>query len=114
MYAVKISGRTRASKDERWKPVICFVRYRDATSHRAIVESSFRDHLQLSSAEIAEYPSHLAEPVNVARAILLYRWFRERWLFFEDMSFEIVALASLPEEQPDAEDSSYALWVKEG
>lgn len=103
----------RRSTDEPWSDVVCFVSYGDARSHRKIVEESFQYHLGRDMDEMnKKYSDHFIAPHNVARAILLYNYFRNWHYFFEDDHWDYVKQQELPVYEPDAKGEDFKLWVK--
>jgi hypothetical protein len=109
---IKMFGHTRASDKEPWRDVICYVTFTDATLHRSIVEDSFRYYLGLDLEYIERHHrDHFTEPHNVARAILLYHYFRDRHQFFRDQRFEYVGSQQVPQRPADAAGDGYELWV---
>ncbi len=111
-YCMKVSGRMRRSTDEPWSDVVCFVSYGDAQSHRKIVEASFQYHLRLDMDEMKKkHSDHFIAPHNVARAILLYHYFRIWHYFFEDDHWDYIRQQELPDREPDADGEDYKLWI---
>lgn len=112
MITVEITGKTRGIREKEWRDAVCYVRYAKASEHRKIVEDTFRDHDQLDLEYVKQHhPDHFDAPHNVARAILLYHWFRPHGSFFDYQHGEVISESTAPSHRPDAEDQSFALWV---
>ena len=112
MICVEITGKARTVRMQNWKTVVCDVRYTSAADHRQIVEGTFRDHDGLDVDYVQRHhPDHFGAPHNVARAILLYNWFRPHALFFEYAGGKVVPESALPQRTPDVEAPSFALWI---
>lgn len=111
---IKIFGAKRTSRHEDWKPAVCYVIYSDPNRHRKIVEDSFQYHLGLDLDYMKNHhPDHFTADHNVARAILLYHYFRERHEFFADKHWEFISSNKLPNRAANAEGDDYELWVEE-
>jgi hypothetical protein len=109
---VRVFGKQRSVKNPVWHAVICFVVFSDPDLHLEIVEKSFKDDLGLNLDDIRrQHPDHFYEPGNVARAILLYHYFRSNYLGFDDTSSHLIAESEIPNRTPDSQGEDFSLWV---
>ena len=110
---MRIKGRTRRRRSDPWEPVTCFVAFENDRRHRQIVADSFKYHLELDLAYMERnHPDHFREPHNVARAILLYHYFRDHHRWFEDDQGDYLASRDLPTGPPDGEGDGARLWIE--
>jgi hypothetical protein len=108
---MKVYGRQSQDRVD-WDDVICFVSYRDNNCHQKIVEDSFQYHFRLDLEYIKQHhPDHFLSPYNVARAVLLYHYFREHHYFFDEVHWEYISHEDLPDREPDSDGKGYRLWV---
>src|ERR1700739_2908121 len=110
---VRHDAKTKRKAEDAWRPVICHVAYGDADKHRDIVEQEFRWHQELDLEYVKKHhPDHFSSPHNVARAILVYHYFRQNWLFFEQGGWEYLNWRELPDRPPDGEGEVFKLCVE--
>lgn len=109
---ITMVGRVRCAPAEPWVSVVCHVAYDDAAEHQDIVERSFRDHLRLDVDEMKQsHAGHFTEPHNVARAILLYHYFRLIHTLFEEDRFEYSGPQFLPDGAPTSQGPGFRVWI---
>src|SRR3989442_8797373 len=104
LYGVQGNAKTKRTAKGQLRPIICHVAYGDAQKHREIVEKEFQWHGLLDVEYVrTHHPDHFSEPHNVSRAILRYRYFRNRGLFFvdDDGRYAHIAESDLPSRTPD-------------
>jgi hypothetical protein len=110
---IRIFGKERDTPKSEWREVVCHVSYGDHKSHRQIVEDSFEYHLGTDVGYLKKHhPDHFSAPHNVGRAILLYYYFRNRFLIFNDDRYQYIATGDLPDRPADSQDDTYSLWIE--
>jgi hypothetical protein len=101
--------------NRNWKDVICYVKYELTEELVKLTEREFEEHQGLNIDEIRKNPltsGHSRDSHNVARAILIYKYFRMNALYFQDDYHENISLEDLPEAKPDVEAEDFSVWVE--
>ena len=89
-----------------------YVRFQDERLHRDIIERSVRDYLNFDLDEIRRTKPHFfSEPQHCARAILLYRYFRDQSEDFNDRGWARISDYELPKRSADRFGNDYELWI---
>lgn len=94
--------------------VKCYVAFSDGDSFRNLVEDNFRDYLRLDIEYMKKnHPDHFSSPHNIARAILIYKYFREEGYIFDEDRYKSIYEQDLPSRTPDVSGTNYAIWAED-
>ena len=95
-------------------PVKCYIAFTEGDSFIQIVENHFRDYLRLNIDYMKKnHPDHFSAPHNIARAILVYKYFRENGYIFDKDTYNSISEQDLPIRTPDKSGTNYAIWVED-
>jgi hypothetical protein len=112
LYCMRHDAQTKRRIDDPWRPVTCYVAYGNARKHLDVVEQDFQWSLRFDLDYMhSNHPDHFHSPHNVARAILVFHYFRDHHLFFEQEHYSHITQKDLPQRPPDKEGEDFKLWA---
>ena len=91
-WNIKYQGKTKTNSDKKWSQVTCYINFNITDEFKELTEREFQDHQGFDIEQIKSNPGDrglLTEPHNIARAILLYKYFRKNGFYFENNMWDI-------------------------
>lgn len=114
IYFVKYEGKTNNIKRDNSKKVICYISFKVTREFLKLTEREFQDYQGYDIDEIKGDPllrGLLSEPHNIARALLLYKYFREKALYFEATNFVFIGKNELPQSKSTVSGENFMIWI---